>query len=165
MKSSTIVNGTADLDGGGAYCTGTASFSDCTIKSNNSGRSGGGIFACTGVSIDGCKIINNKAGTSGADIAAAQVGLSIFDTADEYRSMYSEDLTSGNFSLCSWFSDKESDRYAPDHAGFCDAEIGENTVNIPTAFVCIIQSLDKQIKTVCGVFTPRCGKVISTHDP
>lgn len=115
VKSSTIVNGTADLDGGGAYCTGTASFSDCTIKSNNSGRSGGGIFACTGVSIDGCKIINNKASTSGADIAAAQVGLSIFDTADEYRSMYSEDLTSGNFSSCSWFSDKELDRYAPDH--------------------------------------------------
>lgn len=108
-----FTRGYASERGGGLGLNRDISISDCTITNCSAGQCGGGIWSAGTAEIQRCKIYDNSAETAAADLYAAN-GLTVFDTAEDYLTIYENELIDADMNAARWYIDDTSQRYAQD---------------------------------------------------
>lgn len=124
----------ATFDGGAIYCEGNSDIRNCTFANNTAlNGSGGAIYAGNGILIDrgtiygnsalygggvyvldngrvqNCKIYHNTGTFSGDDLST--VG-NVSISADNYSTLFTDEMVAGEYDSFGWFSDTEDNRYS-----------------------------------------------------
>lgn len=135
-SSCTFSGCTSKRDGGALYAMGSSTIDNCTFTNNSSvngnggaiaginlgiknstikgnrALSGGGVFLSGSGIVQNCKLYDNTGELSADDLLSdGTVAIS----ADDYVSLFSEELTTGGYDSFAWYVDIEGNRYSEDN--------------------------------------------------